>query len=83
MQNHVSTCKPIELNENDVVLHQRELEVEIRWSEKNQKWLMFKDGFFIYDFWNCENFNKLFGGLDKDRHMKFQLTIRNISDFSV
>lgn len=54
----------------------------MEWSEPNQKWLMkLPTGAFLFDFWDCVNINRLFGGrLDKHKATVFELDINYKGD---
>lgn len=48
----------------------------IEWNAQQRKWLMFDDatGFFIYDYWDCESFHRMFPGASKDTPTRFTIT---------
>jgi len=51
------------------------MRVTIKWNEAAQKWLMFHNDTFFYDFWNCGNVKLLFKGLDKEKPQKYEITV--------
>ncbi len=58
------------------------LEVVMTWGERDRKWAMTaaKTGRFLYDFWDCDNFNKVFRGIDKGRATRYVLTVDRVKE---
>lgn len=56
------------------------LEVILTWGERDRKWAMSsaKTGRFLYDFWDCDNFNRIFRHIDKTKENRYFLSVRRI-----
>lgn len=58
------------------------LQVILTWGERDRKWAMTSatTGRFLYDFWDCENFNKVFRHIDKTHPNRYTLTVERSKD---
>ena len=57
----------------------RIMTVKMVWVESENKWRMIApNGFFLYDFFDCENVNKFFETLAKDKEKHFEITCREV-----
>ncbi len=55
--------------------------IKIKWSEGDDKWHMLTDegeGKFIYDFFDCDNFNKFFDHPDKKKEELYVVEIKRM-----
>lgn len=58
------------------------VEVILKWAERDQKWAMSsaQTGRFLYDFWDCDNFNRFFRRIDKAKENHYVLTVQPASE---
>ena len=55
--------------------------IRMQWAKEDDKWHMIaQNGFFLYDFFDCENVNKFFGTLDKGTAKYYEITCREIKN---
>jgi len=54
--------------------------ISLKWSEQNQKWLMFLGNFFVHDYWPCKTIYNAFMGPDKIKDTFYKITIEKINN---
>lgn len=60
------------------------LVLQLKWSEGDDKWHLINPatGKFIYDFFDCENFNRVFDFPKKDKAELFLVDIKRYSEMN-